>query len=164
MQCIVATWTQICLLNLLKRRIASMESNTINIEDIMVQMRKDISLRCTKEELSLFMEMDPPEVLEKNSDVNAFSHKYFFNGYAESRNSESLDYYQDLDGNALYRFIKRVIRKLNTFLLKPIVDQQTAVNCSLNRQTYQLYLYIREQEREIESLRSRLSALEEVSK
>ena len=133
----------------------------INIEDIMKEIRSDIKAKGYTNDLLSF-----DEAIIDSSDMNANNFDpEKFKEYLDTANHEwQISSYRILMGNKIIVFFKKCLRKLMYFFVDPIVDSQNGFNATEVRLFNQLDCYIKEQQKEIESLKKRVAELESKTK
>ncbi len=135
------------------------EAGTINIEEIMQEIKSDIKAKGYTNDCLSF-----DDVVVDVSSMNAVTFdRIKFNEDLYTANHEwQVNAYRVLQGNAIVVFFKKVIRKLVYFFVEPIVMAQNGYNASVVRMMNQMSCYIDEQNKEIEELKKRLAELESV--
>lgn len=107
-------------------------NNTINVEEIMQNIRNEI-----KEKGYSYADLSFEDKWKIQEDIQGDDvKKELYALLNELENRRCISYYRELSGNPFKKFIKRVIRKMNAFLMMPIVDEQNMFNesvCNLCR-------------------------------
>ena len=128
-------------------------NNDINVEKIMSDIRADIVAKGRdKEKLSF---IDQEAALDSNSSDSGLEDAVDYISY-----NYEVKPYQLLQGNKIAVFFKRLIRRLTSFLIMPIVAQQN----TLNYYYYRVCENILTVKARAELLEKRISALEEARK
>lgn len=108
-------------------------NRTINVEQIMQDIRNEIKEKgYSSSDLSFDDQWKIQETEIQGNDVK----QELYALLNELERTRYIAYYRELNGNPIKIFIKRVVRKLNAFLLIPIVDEQNMFNenvCNLCR-------------------------------
>lgn len=112
--------------------------NSINIEEIMREIRNEISEKSYTED-----NIDFEDIINKSSNECLYNElEWNENLYMMNRTNE-IAYYKELP-KGIKSFIKRIIRKMATFLMLPIVEQQSSYNAYTVRCMNQLDLFTKE--------------------
>lgn len=133
------------------------EENNINIENIMEQIKNDISAKGYTNDLLSF---DDVVVDVSSMNVLKFDRVKFNEDLYVANHEWEVNPYRPLQGGKVRVFIRKVIRKLVYFFVEPIVMAQDGFNASIVRMMNQMSCYIDEQNKEIESLKAKISELE----
>lgn len=140
------------------------ETTTVNIEQIIEEIRNEIKEKGLEKEILDFDEIPCTAVPGPvSSEREPFDSDDFVLNVARMNQTYQLHYFRPLAGSRTARFVKRVIRKLAKFLLLPLSDEQTAFNSFAVRTENQVRNYILaqdEKDRQIEELTNRVAALE----
>lgn len=134
-------------------------NNDINVEKIMSDIRADIVAKGRdKEKLSF---IDQEAALDSNSSDSGLEDAVDYISY-----NYEVKPYEVLQGNKIAIFFKRVIRRLTSFLIMPIVAQQNTLNYYYYRVSEAILSVKKENEdllNRAELLEKRLAKLEEQS-
>ena len=133
------------------------EENNINIENIMEQIKNDISAKGYTNDLLSF---DDVVVDVSSMNVLKFDRVKFNEDLYVANHEWEVNPYRPLHGGKVRVFFRKVIRKLVYFFVEPIVMAQDGFNASIVRMMNQMSCYIDEQNKEIESLKAKISELE----
>lgn len=137
-------------------------NDSIDIESVVKQVRLEIEKEHLPEEILAFEAIDP-ETSMLNVDNNyAFSQSVLDDRITECESVKMVDWYRDIEGNAISIFGKKLIRRLNMFLLDPLARDQTRFNDSILCVANQLCMRCEEQERRIVALQSEINELKNV--
>jgi hypothetical protein len=98
--------------------------NEFNIEEVMDEIRKEIKEKGLTSDMLSFSDVTSVSV----ADDGSFSKAGLDSCLANLSDSYVIRDNRQLSGNPIVVFIKRVIRKLTRFYVKPIVDAQTEFN------------------------------------
>ena len=98
--------------------------NEFNIEEVMDEIRKEIKEKGLTSDMLSFSDVASVSV----ADDGSFSKAGLDSCLANLSDSYVIRDNRQLSGNPIVVFIKRVIRKLTRFYVKPIVDAQTEFN------------------------------------
>ena len=137
-------------------------ANTVNIEEIMEEIRADIKKRQLDGTLVPFQDVPQGNVmvnLDVDSDTfdEAKLHKYL--------DIVNRDYMVILDRplavgtSKAGRFVKRAVRRLVRFYINPVVRDQNSVNAAMANSMHQMSNYISHQQAEIRALKREVNAL-----
>lgn len=109
-----------------------MEHQTIDIEEIMADIRREITEKHLTPDMLSFEDVPydkPGEAVNKCSlqspearDAMVYLHSHY-----------AVQPYKPLSGNPIAVFVKKVIRKLTKFYLEPVVADQNEVNANIVR-------------------------------
>jgi len=124
---------------------------TVNVQEIMNEIRRDIQIKGYKNS-----DLSFPDI-----PYNAYSDKSHIDSFAENirdlRNRENVFASRPIKSNRVFGFaivaFKKIIRRLMSFYIEPIVSDQNVINRLSVSRFIELYL-------EVESLRSRVEYLE----
>jgi len=131
------------------------ETNGINIEEIMDEIRREIREKGYTDDILSFENIENGEA----SDYQ-YSEAEFRSLLLEINEKNNILWYRDLEGGSLARLLKKVVRKLTSFLGVPIVLEQSYFNSMVARTFDQLAGYIKTQEEELEKSRQEMNLLE----
>lgn len=98
--------------------------NEFNIEEVMDEIRKEIKEKGLTSDMLSFSDVTSVSV----ADDGSFSKAGLDSCLTNLSDSYVIRDNRQLSGNPIVVFIKRVIRKLTRFYVKPIVDAQTEFN------------------------------------
>lgn len=98
--------------------------NEFNIEEVMDEIRKEIKEKGLTSDMLSFSDVTSVSV----ADDGSFSKAGLDSCLANLSDSYVIRDNRQLSGNPIVVFIKRVVRKLTRFYVKPIVDAQTEFN------------------------------------
>ena len=135
-------------------------NNDINVEKIMSDIRADIVAKGRDKEALSFI--DQEAALDSHSSDSGLEDAVDYISY-----NYEVKPYDILQGNKIAVFVKRVIRKLTSFLIMPIVAQQNTLNYYYYRVSEAILSVKKENDdllKRAELLEKRLSALENSSK
>jgi hypothetical protein len=109
-----------------------MDSKTINIEEIMEEIRQEIREKHLTPDMLSFEDVPYNKPGDAVSGYGMDSEEaqnalIYLNGHY------NVQPYKPLGGNALFVFIKKVIRKLTKFYIEPIVADQNQINANAVR-------------------------------
>lgn len=97
--------------------------DTINVQNIMEEIRKDIIKKGYKNEELEFA--DRETVIKAGG---SFTYEGLNRVVGEANNHYSVQWYQQLSGRGI--ILKKIIRKLSSFLVGPIVESQNGFNAA----------------------------------
>lgn len=129
---------------------------SVNIEEIMKSIRSDISHRYSQEEVLSFEAVSLEDTLVWLDPNVTYDETYCEEKIIECQSNSNIEWYRPIEGNVLVVFVKKVIRKLNTFLVGPIAEDQTCLNNNLVEVVNQLFLRAEMQDKKIAQLESML--------
>ena len=130
---------------------------TINIEEIMQQIRAEIKEKGYSADMLSFQDVECPaekenfhydekECLDIVNCVNRDSH---------------IPWTGELNQGGVKAFVKKIIRKLTGFLIAPIVERQNQFNSDVTRSINQFMGYMEQQNEKIENYERDIGLLEE---
>lgn len=135
-------------------------NETINIEEIMKQIREEIKEKGYKESDLSFADVTVPMVEAVNveePDEGALS--YALNN---ANKNVRVDYYRPIEGNGLKKALKKFIRKFVKPAVYHLCVNQETFNTGTVQTLNQMYLYIQKQDARITELERRLSEKEKI--
>ena len=103
-----------------------MADNAINVEDIMKEIREDIEKSGAKKKPLSFISKNEAYAIGDSGNDDNVDKLHAANEYLSTH--YQIVPFAPIEGNPVKVFIKRFTRKLNSFIVKPIVDQQDAIN------------------------------------
>lgn len=122
----------------------------INVEKIMEEIREDIKRKGYKESDLSFNDIpikDSEELLVGQFNANELE-RTLHNANVGVR----VDFYKPIEGNALKKATKKLIRKIMKPVLYHLCESQERYNANVAQTLNQLYLYIQKQEAHINDL------------
>lgn len=139
------------------------KASEIDIEQIMADIRQEIKDNGYTDDMLSF---DDIIVDSAGLTVEKFDQNGFTDGLDTMNATWSILGYRDLGPTAGIKskitvFIKKVIRKLTTFYVQPIVEDQSRYNANVTRSMNYLNCYIQEKEQENKELKEQIKKLEE---
>lgn len=129
-------------------------SDSLDIEQIEKEIREEIVKSYSSDEILSFEPAYSDEIVPEVDCSRNYDLSYFEDMLDACKRLSTVHYYKPIVGNPLYVFVKRVLRKLNVFLLKPIVEEQSSFNYAVTELCAQLSLRLDEQSRMIEDCHS----------
>lgn len=135
--------------------------STIDIEVIMKNIRETIKEKGYTNEMLGFEDIDA--LYESSAQENGkFSYEKFLVDLDKVNQNYSIRYYRNVGEKGVKSFIKKSLRKVLSFLILPMAEEQMDFNASVTRCLNQLEHYVKEQkERDYEELSEKLEKLEE---
>lgn len=118
-----------------------MESNTIDIEKIMNEIREEIKTRGLSDDALEFSSGESPTYLSNNFNLNNLENQLHF----ANLNADIFQFHK-IEGNLLVRIVKRIIRKCTRFYVQPFIDAQNAYNANSVRALNELLLFVKMQQ------------------
>lgn len=122
----------------------------INVEKIMEEIREDIKRKGYKESDLSFNDIpikDSGELL-----VGQFNASELERTLHNANVGVRVDFYKPIEGNALKKAIKKLVRKIMKPVLYHLCESQERYNANVAQTLNQLYLYIQKQEAHINDL------------
>ena len=111
-----------------------------SIEEIMEEIRKEIKEKGLTSDMLSFSDVARVSAEEEEE----FSEKELEVCLANLGASYVISESRPLEGNSFVVFVKRIIRKLTRFYIKPVADAQTEFNACAVRIANMLSLYVRD--------------------
>ena len=143
---------------------------TVDVEKIMEEIRKNIKERGYTEEMLSFSEAASDAEIQNGIPVDdAIYNETEMNQYIQAaRASHNIPYYELMAGNKAKVFVKRVVRKLMAFQMQPLRDRQNQFNYNIIQSVRAMAVHMAELEEAlvekeaiIEELETRIEALED---
>ena len=110
----------------------------INVEEIMTEIRRDVQIKEDLENLPAF-----EDIPIRDENYSASGPDINWAKIEEDLNfviaNHEISYYEELNGNPLVVFVKRVIRKMAVFLITPILWHQNDLNSRYAYLIHNLY-------------------------
>lgn len=103
------------------------DTNNINIEDIMNEIRAEIKEKGYTADMLSFSEVTAPSVVT-GGDINGFNSAEYQGVVAYLGANSALPLSMPLHGNPIIVFIKKIIRKLTRVTIRPVAQHQTEYN------------------------------------
>ena len=138
------------------------EIKTVNVEEIMKQIRAEIAEKGLQDDAIEFEELMGIDSMDESQD---FSRKRlnenvtYLNEHWEVSAYRELYVSSGLKGK-MFVFVKKVIRKLTKFYVEPIVNDQNQYNAGVTRSMNEMRRFIRETQQENQELKKRIEELE----
>lgn len=142
---------------------------TVDVEKIMEEIRKNIEVRGVSEEVLGFNEVDSDTEIRNGIPVDEMIYdENDLNQYIRyARAAHNIPYYEPIQGGKLKVFVKRVMRKLMAFQMQPLRERQNHFNYNSIQCIRQLAVHMAEledaliqKEEIIEELQTRIEAIE----
>lgn len=108
-----------------------MDSKTVNIEEIMQEIRQEIKDRHLTPDMLSFE--DVPFQKPAETGAEGWDSEQTRSALLYVNGQYAVQPYKELHGNPLFVFLKKVIRKLTKFYIEPIVSEQNAFNANAVR-------------------------------
>lgn len=134
---------------------------SIDIEEIILDIKKDIQARFTPEEILAFEPVDSRGSIVRVKMDSVFDEDYLDHMLVECASCSNVEWHKSFPGSRLSVFVKKVVRKLTACVIAPIVGDQNRYNNSVLEVLFQLAVRAEEQEHEITRLKARIADLEE---
>ncbi len=132
---------------------------SLNIEDIMSEIRADIKEKGLTGEMLSFA--DIPCDANPGNRAEQYDPDQLHKNVSYISDNFHLETEYAVDGGFFSRLIKKAVRKLSRFYIVPIAEDQTGINANTAQAIQQLELYIRDsQANSTVSLAKRIEALE----
>ena len=138
------------------------EIKTVNVEEIMKQIRAEIAEKGLQDDAIEFEELIGIDSMEGPQGFNRKrlnENVTYLNEYWEVLAYRELYVSSGLKGK-VFVFVKKVIRKLTKFYVEPIVNDQNQYNASVTRCMNEMKRFIRETQQENQELKKRIEELE----
>ncbi len=126
----------------------------INIEDIMDEIREEIRQKGYTDDMPSFEEIE-----NREESGYQYSEEEYLALLHEINVNNNIVWYRELEGGFLPRLLKKVVRKLTSFLGVPVVVDQSTFNASVTREFNQLAGYMDEQKDELNRCRQEIALL-----
>ena len=107
-----------------------MDNKTVNIEEIMQNIRKEIKEKGLSSDMLSFEDVP---YQKPDAAVNGAGSEEVKNSLVYLNGHYNVQPYKPLGGNPLFVFIKKVLRKLMKFYIEPIVNDQNNFNANVVR-------------------------------
>lgn len=137
------------------------ERNEINVQEIMDEIRQEISDHgFTNDQLSF---TDVPVSDQEDSlvsDSATYSSQNFLNAAHQMHLTAKVELWHPLYGNSLLQFIKKVIRRLVRPVLLPVIEDQNSNNQASVSAILEVGSYLRENDKAIKQLREKIEQME----
>ncbi|MCC8050004.1 MAG: hypothetical protein LIO99_13620 [Clostridiales bacterium] len=128
----------------------------IDIEEIMSEIRQEIKDKGYSDEMIVFGEIENGDQIDCQ-----YSEEVFLTLLREMNEKNNIEWYRELEGGKLSRILKKVVRKLTSFLGVPVVVDQSCFNADVAHGFSQLAGYIHEQKDEVDKCRQEIALLED---
>lgn len=132
----------------------------IDVEEIILEIKKDIQARFTPEEILSFEPVASNESITRIKMESAFDKDYLDFMLVDAASRADVKWHRPFPGGKLSVFVKKVVRKMASCVIVPIVNDQNQFSHSVLEVLFQLTVRTEEQEHEIARLRSRIADLE----
>ncbi len=142
----------------------SEEIKSIDIEQIMEEIRQEIKDKGYTSEMLSFKDVDGRDKLRGKTSGKIFDREELQEKIYLANMRMNVPWYYATEGNPLAVLAKKVIRKLIRFAIIPITETQNAYNEAAAQSLSQLLAYVEEQDQTIKKLEERILALEEKTK
>lgn len=141
--------------------MAEHQMETINVEDIMQEIRAQIEHRGYKKSDLRFADVTI-ETVDNMEDIDEYFELQNFGLTVDKMNSKrTVQCWRMLCGNKFVVLMRKIIRKLIKFYVEPIVKEQNQFNFYTTSAMAQLYAKLeKEQAMELELLQNRIEELE----
>lgn len=130
--------------------------DTINVEKIMEEIREEIQEKGYTNDMLSFRDVQGMDVeIEEYNEIEYALILHNLGVYAY------VPWYRDLPGKTVKRVLKKVIRKLCSFIIAPISEQQSAFNAQATRGFGQIGGYIEETDHRFDECKKTIKLLEQ---
>jgi hypothetical protein len=120
-----------------------MTDDTVNVEKIMEEIRREIKEKGLSNDLLSFEDIPVPDKISTLTDaIGVFDRQNFLNSNKVLNNSYRVSLWQPLYGNRLKLFIKKILRQLIRPITQPVIEEQTAFNSAVMRNLNEIRNYI----------------------
>lgn len=128
----------------------------INVEKIMDEIRKDIQERGYANDMLSFEDV-------KNSDIGGccFNRNEYHDIITRLNHCYFVPWYREIGQTGVKAIVKKTIRKIVTFLIAPMSDEQNRFNADVTKAFNQQLGYIEEQDDILKKNRADIQLLEE---
>lgn len=130
-------------------------TNTINIEQIMEEIRNDIKAKGYTNDMLSFQDVEEPM-----QEACSYSKEAYKEIVGDINRNSYVPWYRELGQGGIRGIIKRYIRKMVTFLVAPMADEQNLFNEEVAQAFSQLTGYIEKQEELVEIYKENILELE----
>lgn len=137
------------------------EVQTVDVAKIMQEVRDDIARKGYRIDMLEFSEISPSNSLALMGSHAVFDRVYLDEKIGLLASEKDLAWYRPVEGNALVRFVKKVMRKITSFYIAPIAEDASRFNADAADALSQLAAYIDLQDKRVEELQMRLERLEQ---
>lgn len=128
---------------------------SINVEKIMQEIREDIARKGYKEEDLSFQDIPIKE--QGTMPIDEFNIDMLERTLHNANMNTGVDYYRPFEGNALKRFVKKLVRKIMKPVVYHLFVSQESYNSNTIQTVNQMYLYIQKLEARITDLERMIS-------
>lgn len=135
--------------------------STIDIEEIISEIKADIDSRFTPEEIQEFEPIKSGDSIAPTVLANQYDADFLKYALIESLSDKQVNICDRFPGSKLSVSMKKAVKKLTSCVLVPAVADQNKFNADVVDVLFQLYAKVTAQDREIEDLKERLARLEE---
>lgn len=132
------------------------KTNMIDVEKIMQEIREDIKAKGYTNDMLSFQEVQMQSDIDTKFDKNVYKHILH---NLNSRNS--IPWYREIPQGGIVRFVKKVVRKLCTFIIAPMSDEQNFYNGEVAKQFNQIAGYIQQTDEQLEAYKKNIQLLEQ---
>lgn len=131
--------------------MANEAGSSIDIEEIIANIRNEIDSQFSPEDI---LEFEPRYSSKPDSAIPSVGYDLdFFNrALVCVQNTKTLSIPARFPGGPISVFAKRIVKKLSTCVLGPLVDKQNAFNAEVTNVLFQMSAKLKEQDETIESL------------
>ena len=132
---------------------------SVNIEDIMADIRSEIQKNGYQKEMLSFS--DVPYAEQTADSADRFDSDVLRDHVQFAEEQYCIEPEKELQGNFLVTAARKLARKMTRFYVEPIAEEQSAVNASLVQAMQEVELFIQEsQEQNQQALHDRIEMLE----
>ena len=129
---------------------------SVNIEDIMADIRSEIQKNGYQKEMLSFS--DVPYAEQTADSADRFDSDVLRDHVQFAEEQYCIEPEKELQGNFLVTAARKLARKMTRFYVEPIAEEQSAVNASLVQAMQEVELFIQEQNQQ--ALHDRIEMLE----
>jgi methyl-accepting chemotaxis protein len=130
--------------------------NTIDVEKIMEEIRAEIKEKGYTSDMLSFQDVQHTVVEEYS-----YNEAEYLELVRRLNTDAYVPWYRDLGVNGVKRFVKKVIRRMISFVVAPMSEEQNRFNSEVCQAVNQLQGYIEQQKHVIETCQKNINLLEE---
>lgn len=128
-----------------------------DVEQIVAEIKAEIGRDCDREEILSFGDIAYENTMLNFVSSHVYNRAYLEDKVVECERRAHVEWRHPILGGTMTRKVKRIIRKLAGFIVRPVVDEQNAFNANAAEALKQMLLRLNEQEEEIHRLKGLLA-------
>lgn len=135
-------------------------NDRINIDEIILDVKKEIQAKFTPEEILEFEPVSSDAAVLRLSLDSIYDPAYCEDKLIDCMSDKHIEWYRDFPGDTMSVFLKKIVRRLSACVIAPICEDTNKFNNDVVEVLLQVSARMDEQDRLIRDLKARIEQLE----